>query len=199
MLVKNLKTNSLLEIPTTETEFLKVLSKLTAKFSASYKFGMYDVEDMAQEIAEICLIALPEFDGKHPLYSFLLTRVQWRLATLRRDEFYRATCPCVLCDGKESGETGHSNKEHCEQFMEWKERNARKANISAPQSIPSNYDSSSDPKPLDGLCNEELMDLIDEKLPISLRKTYLKLRDGIRVPNSEREKVLEFLRELVVA
>lgn len=199
MLVKNLKTSELVEVPTTETEFLKVLQKLTAKFAISYKFGMYDEEDIGQEIAHICLKALPEFDGKHSLYSFLLTRIEWRLNNLKRDEFYRATCPCILCDGKESGDTGHSNRLYCNQFTEWKERNAMKANISAPQSIPSNFDKFIDTKPLDDLCREELIDLIDEKLPMNLRATYLKMKSGIRVCGVERAKVLDFLKTLVGA
>ena len=197
MRVKNGKTGEMVDIVVSEAEFLKVLKRITTKLAYHWQFGIHKQEDIEQEIARFCLEALYKYNGKYPLYTFLLVDVNNKLINLKRDEFYRPTCPCNLCNNKKQGETNHFDKRYCKQFVEWKDRNAHKANIAAPQSMPENFDYGAEPSTLENMCNEELYQLIDEKLPVRLRTTYLKMKSGVRVGHIERTEVLNFLKELI--
>lgn len=196
MQIKDERTNQLVDIQVDEKEFLRIVNKISKRLANAYKFGIYTKEDIEQEIAELCIKALPRWDGVRPLDSFLFTHTKNRLTNLKRDEWYRATCPCELCSHKLDGETGHFDKKHCAQFLAWKELNASKANIAFPNAIPANYDNIVPFEVMDKMCNKEVFDFIDEHLPITLRKNYLKIKSGIRITDNEHKEVITFLKGL---
>ena len=178
-------------------EFLRVVTLIKNKLAKSYVFGIYEKEDIEQEIMVKCLEAYSSWDKVRPLYSFLLKHANNRLINLKRDEWYRATCPCQLCSFKEEGETGHSDGKHCKLYLKWKKRNSIKSNIASPPSIPENYELVMEDEGHKELLNKEIRDLIDEKMPSKLREIYLKIVAGVKVSRVEREEVLGFLRELL--
>jgi len=45
--------------------------------------------------------------------------------------------------------------------------------------------------------SNEFWEMIDEKLPASLRKDYLKLRHGIQIPKMRKLKIIEEIRKIV--
>lgn len=179
-----------------EEEFLDATGKIISRIADGYKFGIYQKQDIAQEIRLLAWEAMSRYDGEHALYQFLLIHVTNRLNTLKRDKWYRATCPCDLCDKKEEGQTGHRNGQYCKQFLKWKKRNASKANLAYPPSIPTNFDKEEEDCSFDTIELAEISDKIDSDLPVSLRGIYLRMKSGVRVSEVEKSQLLVYLKEM---
>lgn len=179
-----------------DQEFVSVTNRIINKVAAGYTFGIYDKDDIAQEIRLLAWEAMQRYDGKHALYQFLLIHVTNRLNTLKRDKWYRATCPCLKCDKCEEGKTKHRDKMYCEQFLDWKKRNARKANLASPPTIPDNYDKELDSFGFDSLELSEILDKIDEEMPAELRGIYLKSKSGVKISEIDKNRLLVFLKGL---
>ncbi|HEX5186480.1 MAG TPA: hypothetical protein VFV86_06280 [Nitrososphaeraceae archaeon] len=187
-----------------EKEFLKIIGYLAQQFGESYSFGIYDKDDIAQEIAMICLepdrnglTVLDKWDRQHSLSKFLSICVQSRLINLKRNKFFRATCPCKKCDGLKSGETKHRNKQYCKKFITWRKRNMHKCSLAAPQMLSKNYDDFYTEAPDDILMKNELSTYIDERLPVNLRHAYLRLKSGNKVTEQERQQVTSSLYDIL--
>lgn len=177
---------------------MSAVNRVIKQVGFSHKFGIYANEDISQEIYLECLKKLPKWDKKRSLFNFLLVVTKNHLFNLKRDEWYRAECPCHLCDMKDDGKTEHSDGRYCDKFLDWKKRNLRKANIAAPPSIPDNYIGLAHlDKNLNNMSNLELQDFIDERLPIKLRDIYLRMKHGDKVSNLDKQKVLKFLKKIL--
>lgn len=181
-----------------EAEFLRVVNKITKQIAASYKFGIFDTEDLAQETYVKCLEALPSWDKQRDLFTYLLFISKNNLKNIKRDEFYRPECPCKLCNNKDDGSTGHKNGRYCDKFLGWKQRNLRKANIADPPPIPEDFRGLAvEDKNLNNIVAEEIQDKIDTELPVALRGVYLRMKNGDKVSNVDKGKVLRFLKKLL--
>lgn len=188
-----------------ETEFVDVVDKIANKLASGYKFGMYDVDDIKQEVYIIVLkpdkkgkSALDRWDGVRSLYKFLLNHIQNRLNNLKRDEWFRATCPCPKCDNREQGNTKHKNKQHCDKYKLWKQRNSMKANIAGLAQLSEDYDVEDDRNSIEIFLSKELMEFIDERLDIQLRPFYLKMRSGVYVKDKDKHRVVTEVKRILV-
>jgi hypothetical protein len=187
-----------------EEDLLNVVGKIANRLADGYTFGIYNVDDIKQEIYIIVLerdkkgkSVLDRWDGQHPLYKFLLHHVSNRLNNLKRNKWFRASCPCKKCDGKENGATSHKNKKHCKRFIQWKTLNSSKANLAGPSQLSEDYDISEEKCHLDIMVSEELIDFIDERLPTSIRANYLKLRSGIKISDIDKDIVMKEVKQIV--
>ncbi len=187
-----------------EEDFLTIVKYLAIQFGESYSFGIYDKDDIAQEICMICLepdrnglTALDKWDRTHSLSKFLSICVQSRLINLKRNKFFRATCPCKKCDGLKEGQTKHKNKQYCKKFLTWRSRNMHKCSLAAPQMLSKNYDDFYMEGPEDNILKQELNEYIDERLPVNMRHAYIRLKTGNKVTEQERETVTNFLFEIL--
>lgn len=160
-------------------------------------FGSYTKEDISQEIWLLCLEALPRFDHKRNLYNFLLTHVKHRLKNLKRNKYFRHECPCKLCSFKEQGKTGHDDGQYCARYLKWYEMNLSKSSLASSMGHDFNGDSyvNDIESHEDVVARQDLFESIEANIPAHLRKSYLKLKSGVNIPNIERQEVLEFLRE----
>ena len=50
---------------------------------------------------------------------------------------------------------------------------------------------------IESIANQELLDIIDEHLDVSLRSDYLRVRDGTYVPKPRREQIIEEIVEIL--
>jgi DNA-directed RNA polymerase specialized sigma24 family protein len=189
----------------TEAEVLAAVEQVVEMLCHSFVFGYYELEDVQQEARIMALQALPKYDprpdadGKttRPLPNFLYTVVRTRLINLRRDKYKRNDPPCLLCHRGEHAT--HPDGQPCKAYRSWKRRNNTKANLARPQLL-----EAGDERLLKGgeASHEiaqaaELAALIDEKLPVSLRADYLRVKAGERIPKSRRARVLAAIREIV--
>lgn len=179
-----------------EEDFIQVIKKITKKLSYKFKFGYHDVEDMRQQATIFALEALERYDKSRPLENFLWTHVRNRLFNYKRDNYQRPDKPCLSCplyDPKlkcsVSGCKEFSNKSDCELYKQWEDRNNRKKNLIQmsgqinEETIMENRDF------LDGISNQEIMNLLDKKLNYQYREIYLKIKNGEKVLSVELNKL----------
>lgn len=181
-----------------EQVFLDTVQRVVKQLSVAHKFGIYDADDIGQEIYCECLRKLSQWDKKRPLFNFLLVVTKNHLLNIKRNEFYRPECPCRLCNDKDDGKTGHTDGKYCAKFLEWKRCNLRKANIAFPPSLPDDFSGGvAEDNNLVNIVAEELQDKIDLELPVKLRGIYLRMKSGEKVSNVDKEKVLKSLKKIL--
>lgn len=176
----------------TEAQVLAAIEKTAAILSPSFVFGCYDLDDIKQEARQACLLALAKYDPSRPLENFLYTHVRNRLINLKRNKFRRTDAPCKQCHSGEPCEDGS----FCKVYERWVVRNDTKANLMRPSELAGeSLDEQEGPD--EEVIRNETWRLIDERLPASMRTTYLKMRDGVSVPKSKRDEVLAEIRSIL--
>jgi DNA-directed RNA polymerase specialized sigma24 family protein len=169
---------------------------------------MFDLEDIKQEARLFALEALPRYDprpgpdGKptRPLENFVCRHVKNRLLNMRRNLLRRADPPCSICHRAQGGSTEHPDGQICKKYAAWKKRNDAKASLMSPSFLDTAVplpDRGSRRPVEDETELKEMLELIDRKLDIELRGTYLQMRAGRPVSQSRRKAVVEAVREIL--
>jgi len=182
----------------------EIILKIARKVAPSFRFGSHTNADMIQQAAMFACEALAsgKYDSTRPLENFLYTSVINKLINFRRDKFRRTDTPCKLCYGYDDNFTGHSDGRYCEIFKVWHKRNVRKQNVLSPLDICSiNDENESNVRVPSSVVEEaiekESLALIDERLPVELRVTYLQMREGLSVPKIKRDEVERFILNIL--
>jgi hypothetical protein len=128
--------------------------------------------------------ALDRYKEGRPLENFLAVHVKNRLNNFKRDKYYRQNQK----DSDDKQEQLSNSKKFLMDTLDItnirdeKEKNMRLENDF-----------------VDSVADQELLEIIDEHLSVSLRADYLRIRDGTYVPKPRREqiiaKVIEILKE----
>lgn len=143
--------------------------KIAELLAHSNKFGIYDEDDISQEIYLLVIKAYSKYDStKGDLFQFLYFYVRRRLITLKRDKQcspYSKFGPDKLKIQKadpirEDARSVDGCYDFLEEFMDF-------------QSV------------------------IDKKVPSHLRSLYLMALEGIDLTTFERNKLLESLRQIL--
>ena len=177
------KTKKTKNLPVDENELLKVIDIITKKLAYKFKFGYHDIEDMKQQISIFAIEGLKNYDHKRPLENFLWTHVRNRLFNYKRDNYQRPDKPCYSCplfDKSSSLCTKYSNKNDCDLYAKWLNRNQNKKNLMHLTTVDEikDYgniflDSS------EHLDHSETLQVIENNLNGEYRSTYLKLKNAI--------------------
>lgn len=184
-----------------ENELLKVIDIITKKLAYKFKFGYHDIEDMKQQISVFALEGLKNYDHKRPLENFLWTHVRNRLFNYKRDNYQRPDKPCYSCplfDKKNSSCTKFANKNDCELYYSWSERNENKKNLMHLTTIEEVKDYANaffDKNTL--IEHTEIIKILDEKLSGEYRSIYLKLKGGSKINKSDRDKLYSKVQEIL--
>jgi len=192
----------------TEEEVATVIQNVTQRLVYRFKFGYHTLEDIKQQAALFAWECLERYDNKRPLENFLWTHVRNRLFSYKRDNYERPNPPCVRCpkkcynkETKVCGIYGQS-RDKCSFFVKWGQRNISRRNIMHPINMTCVDDEnesrmSTEEDVHDSVVAKELLDIIDEQLPTSLRSLYIKMRNGISVPKQQRQKVQTAVLEII--
>lgn len=188
-----------------ETELLTVIDNISKKLAYKFKFGYHDIEDMKQQISIFALEGLKNYDYKRPLENFLWTHVRNRLFNYKRDNYRRPDKPCYSCplfDSKKSLCTKYSNKNDCELYSSWLQRNDSKKNLMHLTTIDEikNYGSvfsSNDEDFVNFISNKEIIDIIENNLIDEDRLIYLRLKSGIKINKADKEQLLSKIKEIL--
>lgn len=188
-----------------EAEVLAVIEKIVSILSHSFPFGYFDLDDIKQEARIEAMHGIDTtYDETRPLENFLYSHVKNRLLNFKRDNFERCDPPCKSCHNEIDGATGHEDKKYCKAYAAWRNRNLRKKNVIVPLDITNIADEkesntrfySNIPEQIE---RQELLEKIDEFLPIELRATYLQMQNGVKVSKAKRleveRAVLEILKD----
>lgn len=193
----------------TEEEVLVVIEKISNRLAYKYRFAYHQIEDLKQEAAIEAIKGLEKFDpsmGK-PLENFLFIHVRNRLHNFKRDNYERKECPCHTCPlgawiPATDGCKKYDDKMECGWFGGWITRNTAKKNVLMPINLGSvkgdkesnmwqEYDIT------DVLDANMLENKLEDKLPLSYRKDYIKLKNGIKISKSKQEALIDMIIEVL--
>tara|TARA_R100001163_G_scaffold65518_1_gene63043 strand:+ start:469 stop:1113 length:645 start_codon:yes stop_codon:yes gene_type:complete len=184
-----------------EEEFLSVLDNISKRLGNKFKFGYHTFEDMKQQAAIFALEGLNRYDSSRPLENFLWTHVRNRLFNYKRDHYQRPDVPCntcpffdKLCQKSKNQCTEFSNRNDCQLYDAWYIRNNAKKNIMRPVDI---ENTSSPSKALDVediVDNNEILNIIDIKIPTQYRDLYLKFRHGDKITKNDQKKIISVIK-----
>lgn len=196
----------------TEEEVLASIDKIANGLAYKYKFGYYNIEDMKQEARIEAIDGLERYDpSKGKLETFLWTHVNNRLYNLKRNKFARPDKPCLDCPlnaydphclKSNSQCSEFSDKSSCEPFASWDKRNSTKRNIMSPISMVNvKDDNERNMRREDDVAQKidftDMVALLDEKIPVSLRKHWIKMKNDVKLPKADRTKLLDVIREIL--
>lgn len=184
----------------TEAEVFDAIEKVVAILAPKSTFGYYDVDDLRQQgwVFALEVLDKEKYDGVRPLANFLYVHLKNRFLNYKRDKLRRNDPPCKDCHaGKHCTPDGK-----CKKYVEWVDRNNAKANILKPLDINHVSDENERNAHVNSTVSEEveveeIVRLIDEKLSMELRPTYLQMRTGMKVSRARREPVEQAIREIL--
>jgi hypothetical protein len=192
-----------------EAEFLRIVEIISKKLAYKFKFGYHDYEDMKQQISIFAIEGLKNYDHKRPLENFLWTHVRNRLFNYKRDNYQRPDKPCLSCPlydpklkNSSSGCSKFSNKNDCEPYASWTNRNSVKKNLMHLTTIDEvkdygNVFSSSENFLENNASAHEILSLMEKHLNGEYRTIYLKVKDGNKVSKSDMDKLTIKLKEII--
>lgn len=187
-----------LPVGITEERFLLAVDRVTVALWKKVRFGYHDADDLKQYICIFAIEVLNKgsYDPALPLENYLYTHCHRRMINLRRDQFCRNDPPCKLCHAGKPCTDG----EKCQKYQGWQARNRAKKGLMNFDNLDWNREGELDSAPdvVDGVESNELFRLLDEKLPVKVRRHFLMLKAGLSVPKSEREAVIRECRRILL-
>lgn len=187
-----------------EQEVTDIIQRVARRLAPNFCFGNHTKEDMRQQAAMFAVQIMNKnlYDKSKPLENFLFYSVRNLLINFKRDNYKRTDCPCKLCYGKLPGDTGHDGGRYCHKFSVWQKRNTNKQNILLPLDIGNIADENEantryESTVVQEIEQAEILEKIDRNLPIELRSTYLKMRDGLSIPKIKRDEIQKVVNEIL--
>lgn len=156
---------------TISEEHLTIIKNLAELFGPKYKFGAYTAQDMIQEAICIGIDGYNRWDQSRPFVNFISKHMSNRLKSFKRDNYFRP----------EGGSV--KNQEAKKKLAESASGNPIIG------SYKENFTTT--------IANNDILESLDLLIPFELRRIYLRMLDGAKVGYSQKNKVLEFARELV--
>lgn len=155
-----------------QEKLLDYVDRISAILAKNAKFGIYDEDDIKQEIFILVHNAQPHYDAaKGDEFSFFFHYVKNRLVTLKRDNYANPTV------------ANYKNK--------LKINNA--GEINEISRVGRNTD-------LDYLEEEDMLSsLVDSKIPASMRLIYLRLIEGVSIDWHDKLKVVNAIKNILKA
>lgn len=179
----------------TEQEVLDTIDRIVNVLAPTFKFSYYDLDDMRQEGRLFAMEALPKYkDELGSLDNFLFTHIRFRFMNLRRKRLCRITppaCDCDFCLGKDKSH-------YCEKREKWLRRNETKRSLAEPfdlEGVEEDIVGQSDISDL--AAKSEVLKLVDDRLPVSLRPDFRRIIEGVNVPKQRRDKVFEVIKSII--
>lgn len=184
-----------------EADVLATIKKTVDYLAPSFRFGYYDADDMRQEGTIFCLEALPSFnfdksiqeDVKDALLTFLKTHVRWRFLNMRRKRLTRIEpppCDCELCA------LDSANRLDCKKYSNWVKRNMAKRSLMEPFDVNEVYntDASFTPATEEKIMSSDIISILNEYIPASLRADYRMFLDGVSIPKAKRLNLISNIK-----
>ena len=191
----------------TETHFLETIDKICYKLLHKFRFGYHDIEDMKQQAYIFALQGLENYDPSKPLENFLWTHIRNRLFNFKRDKYQRPDKPCNTCEfydkdfAKSTSQCVQFNcKTNCTLYNNWYIKNNNKKNLmQINHTENSNTIASHSNDFVADIQNKEVLKTIDPHIKVSLRKYYLMLLYGQKIPKKYRTLLLQHVKEIITS
>jgi DNA-directed RNA polymerase specialized sigma24 family protein len=173
---------------------IKTIRKVCKALANKFTFGHFDVEDIEQEAFIIGMKVLPLHNPKKSsLETFLFMHISNKLKTFKRDHYFRKDFVCKYCGRKDP------DCEHCKR-KEWKY--VMKKHLMEPIDIDNvnwstNKNMLIEQDVLQNLIDQELMNIVNNHLNVSLRKDFVKMMYGIHIPKQKRIIIEQAIKEIL--
>lgn len=174
----------------TEEEFLAAFDSVVNKLVKKFTFNIYDVDDIRQEAFMIAAEGVFNFNPAYnvPLESFLYIHLYKRLINFKRNNYVRKENNCQEC--RNIGKI-------CTRCEQREKLNMAKKSILEP----ANLDSLAHPTFLNEyekkIDQETIIAEILERLTPSQVQDFYKIRDGVRINNNKKKRIIEIIEEIM--
>lgn len=169
---------------------------------------------MKQQARQFAIEGLEKYEkydkngNERPLENFIWTHVRNRLFNFKRDNYQRPDKPCDKCPiGAYRPNDLHDcvefeDKHSCELYHTWATKNESRWNILNPIDLNDVRDEAEDNMKVfnDNLTNldaNEIINLIDDNLPVDYREDFLKLKYNIKIGKTKKERLLKKIFEIL--
>lgn len=174
----------------TEDEFLIAFENVIKKIARKFTFNVYDVDDIHQEAFIIAAEGVFNFNPVYnvPLESFLYTHLYNRLINFKRNNYLRKENNCKEC---------REINRLCVRCEQREKLNYTKKCILEP----ANLDSLSHPTFINDydkkIDNAIILEEIIKRLPSNMVEDFYKIRDGVRINNKKKKRIIEIIEEIM--
>lgn len=176
----------------TQEQVLKIINDILNIIAHRYTFSVFDVDDIKQEGFLLALEGLIKYNGSFPLENFLRVHLNNRLKDFKRNNSFKINTHCVSCKSFTSS---------CEACAKRQQTQDTKRNLLNPIDIDIINDdaksTSYNVSLIDTLEMLETVEKINVRLPVSYRKDYLKIKDGLYVSKARREEIEKIITEII--
>ena len=182
----------------TEKEVIAVINKITRHLKYIYKFGYHEYKDMEQQAWVFALEGLEAHDNKRPLENFLWIHIKNRLYNFKRNNYERPNKPCLKCPisaylSFDDSCQAFDDKMECNLYNGWITRNNKKRNL---MNVVENDDTiATKHKGPDS--STEIIELIDDELPVEFRADWIKLKFEIKIPKHRKQRLREEIEKIM--
>ena len=157
-----------------EEAAVETIMKIAKRLAPKYVFASYDVEDIQQEAFLIGIAGLEKYDPTRPLENFMYTHISNRLKTFKRDNYFRLDYGTAA-----------------QKIQDQKRRLLEPIDIDALYNVCTTDQTHSDAQ------INEILALIDRKLPPHLRRDYLKLQSNASLPKGRKAIIIETVERII--
>lgn len=157
-----------------EAKVIDTIMKIAKRLAPKYVFTGYDIDDIEQEAFLIGVAGLEKYDPSRPLENFMYTHINNRLKTFKRNNYYRM----------DYGSSAQKLQD-------------RKRNLLEPMCLDNIYNICAQDHIVSDAHLNEILDLIDRKLPAHLRTDYLKLQSNSSLPKSRKAIVIDAIEKII--
>jgi hypothetical protein len=181
-----------------ESSGVYIIDHVVKSLVDRFVFGYNDYQDTFQQgrLFAIELLSGSTYNEDLPMEKYLYRHVLNRFINYRRDKYFRNIPPCHKCplrDNSAVGCSAYADKMDCDPYREWSSHTESKRSL---MNGSHEYIDNTAPSP-DTESGSELESLIDTNIPSELRSDYLRMRDGVSVPEMRRQKVRAAVRKIV--
>jgi DNA-directed RNA polymerase specialized sigma24 family protein len=157
-----------------ESKVIDTIMKIAKRLAPKYVFTGYDIDDIEQEAFLIGVAGLEKYDPSRPLENFMYTHINNRLKTFKRNNYYRM----------DYGSSAQKLQD-------------RKRNLLEPMCLDNIYNICAQDHIVSDAHLNEILDLIDRKLPAHLRTDYLKLQSNSSLPKSRKAIIIDAIEKII--
>jgi len=193
-----------------EEEVLGVIDRVVNILAFNFKFGYFDLDDMKQQGRMYAIEAMPRYNpDMGNLHNFLRSHIRNRFLNLHRDKLSRHQPPCQgcpfydpNCQQSKNKCTAFVDKLECDKYAGWEKRNGAKRSLVEPLDISGirdekekNMRNNVDIPEI--VTKSELMYIIDNNLPVTMRADFKKMMEDVSVSKQRRDKVISAIKKIV--
>lgn len=191
-----------------EETTLATIEKVARILSPKFRFGPHEIEDMRQYARLFAIEGIDKYDASlGSLETFLWTHVHNRLCNFKRDNFERLDKPCLHCPFEayvpaQDTCTKFENKLDCKLYSRWYNRNYTKRNIVNPIDLDEVHDElernmRTETNIEDMIDYKHIVETLDQHIPMVLRALWIKLKNGISLNKTDREKLIPVIHKIL--